>query len=148
MEERAEEFIPGEHVEEFRAAWTQTGFSLEKIVQSLSQQNPPESNLNITDEQMKAAAFTGPEGALKLKILTAEGEEFLAYAVPEPHNEGNIRRAAAAGARLADMGAAGAESLRSAVREVPFLGTACEAAYEGLVATKHLLGWWPGRRRN
>jgi hypothetical protein len=145
MDERAEEFIPGEHVEDFRAAWKQTGDSLKEVVQSLGHQDPG-SKLNITDEQMKVAAFTGPQGALKLKIFTAEGKEFLAYAVSVPHTEENTRLAVEAGARLADMGAAGAQSLKAALSEVPLLGTACEATGEGLVAIKHLLDWRRRRR--
>jgi hypothetical protein len=143
MDERAAEFFPGEHVEDFRAAWRQTGNYLEKIVQSLNQQNAPE---NITDKQMADAAFTGPQGALKLKIFTKEGEEFLAYAVSEPHTEEKTRRAARAGSRLADMGAAATQSLKAVLSEFPGMRTACEATGEGLEGIKHLLDWRSRRR--
>jgi hypothetical protein len=93
--------------------------------------------------------LTGPTGALKLKIIKAQGDEFLAYAVPEPRTEQNMRRAAEAGERLADMSGAVVQSLKALASEFPGVGTALEGTGEALAATKHLLGWrwWPWRRR-
>lgn len=140
LAEHAPLLLPGEHVEEFRAAWGRSRTSFVTVIQALDPgHKPAPKQEKFKIEHLQQAQLNGENGALKRSVLRQLRDAFLGYFVPEPRSEEKLRLAARAGARHADMGAVSLDSLGAAVSEVPLLGFACKAAEETLLVGKHLL---------
>lgn len=144
MAERAPEFVPGEHVDGFRASWQTASASLERLVRALVP--GPGGAREVDPSALGKVALNGPAGAQKRAALTQERDSFQGHALVEPRTEERTRRAGQAGERYADLGATALDSLGTAVSEVPGLSTACKVGEEGLLGLKHLLGV-RGRRK-
>src|SRR5262245_7313043 len=89
--EKAEHFIPGEHVDELKAAWGKSKESFELIVQPLSSSDATKALAPTKIQQLRDVGLLDEPGALKQSTLAWLRDAFLGYFRSEPQSEEKTR---------------------------------------------------------